>query len=82
MIFFIELVNTISPDCLVRSSLNLVCVFPRMSTGTLLFLVQIKGLWSKLRKSVNLSNVVIFFEIVLVNTISPDCLIRSSLNWV
>ena len=27
----IVLVNTISPDCLVRSSLNLVCVFPMMS---------------------------------------------------
>ena len=41
----IVLVNTISPDRLVRSSLNLVCVFPTMSTGTLLFLVQIQGLF-------------------------------------
>ena len=31
----ILLVKTISPDCLVRSSLNLVCVFLMMSTGTL-----------------------------------------------
>ena len=47
----IVLVNTISPDCLVRSSLNLVCVFPMMSTWTLLFLVQIQDLFgSKLRK--------------------------------
>ena len=47
------LVNTISPDCLVRSSSNSVCVFPTMSTGSLLFLVQIQGLFgSKLRKSV------------------------------
>ena len=49
--FLIELVNTTSPDRLVRSSLNLVSVFPTMSTGTLLFLVQIQGLFgSKLKK--------------------------------
>ena len=53
----IVLVNTISPDRLVRSSLNLVCVFPTMSTGTLLFVVQIQGLFgSKLRKNVILWN--------------------------
>jgi len=69
----IVLVNTISPDRLVRSSLNLVCVFPTMSTGTLLFLVQIQGLFgSKLRKNV----------ILLVNTTSPDCLVRPILNLV
>ena len=131
-----KLVNTISPDCLVRSSLlNLVCVFPMMSTWTLLFLVQIRGLFgSKLRKIAILGilwncarkhdksrlpgpikfklgvcvphdeymNPIVFgadpmsfwvktekkwtffdfFENFLVNMISPDCLLRSSLNLV
>ena len=128
----ILLVNTISPDCLVRSIFNLVCVFLMMSKGTLLFLVQIQGFFgSELRKIAILGilwncarkhdksrmpgpmkfklgvcvphdeymflvqiqglfgsklskkgDFVKFCEIVFVNTISPDCLVRSSLNLV
>ena len=72
--------QTLAPRRLLRSSLNFVCVFPMMSTGTLLFLVQIQGgFGSKLRKNSNLGD---FVKFLLVNTISPDCLVRSSSNSV